>query len=137
MKTYLILVLSLFATILFAQQPEVINPGGTTIDLNNATPQDVYTVPTGKTLLVIESYWHSPSPGLVGNGETTWMRVIESVAGVILNQSTTSGGPGTFQIARSVTPTKFVVEGNKVQARPDVAYGDEQTVVVVVYGLLF
>lgn len=116
---------------------EILNPGGTVVDLNNPDPQDVYTVPTGKVLLPLEALYHSPAPGLVGNGETTHLRLIESDTGTIVVTSTISGGPNTFQIGRAVTPTKIITAGNKLQFKPDVAYGSEQTAVVATFGYLF
>lgn len=108
------------------------------VDLNTTTPQDVYTVPTGKTLLLLEVPFSHPTPSPFGEGNGSEMRVYESVNGQIMASVKIADASHAqhYAIARADL-ARLIPEGAKVQVAPNEEYGSENTCTVSVIGILF
>lgn len=117
-----------------------LNPSGTSIDLNSASPQDVYTVPAGKTLVFTKAIFSGPSVNLT-DGDSSSLRIYESETGLLVATAVLASSTSlrAALIARQATGAGAlsISAGNKVQARPDVAYGAAATITVRVFGILF
>jgi hypothetical protein len=110
------------------------------INLDNATAQDAYTVPTGKTLIVTRVIFSNPTGGGFIGGDTVNLRVIDSTAGTQIGTQAVAGSAGSASAVITVTmgnANLLIAAGNKVQVKPDIAYADDNTCTVRVFGVLF
>lgn len=111
----------------------------TGVNINTVTPQDVYTVPVGKTLMTLFVAFSDPTGGNFGDGNMAFLQVRESAGGTQMGQVSTDNGlnPANYLVVYlSLTPRTIAAAGT-VQVRPDVAYGSAQTCTVRVFGIVF
>lgn len=96
-------------------------------------------MPVGKTLVTTMVTCRDGSPGTIGGGSTSNCRVIESVGPAQIGTvSVTAATAATNYVAAHITGTERTISaGNKLQVRPDVAYGSAQTCTADAFGYLF
>lgn len=112
----------------------------TGINLDSATAQDVYTVPTGKTLIPTRTIFSNPTANDFATGSIINLRVIDSTAATQIGTQPVAGSAPSASAVITVTmgnANLLIAAGNKVQVKPDVAYGDDNTCTVRTFGILF
>lgn len=109
------------------------------INLNTTTPQPVYEVPEGKTLLLLDVAFSYPTPNPFEEGNGSELRVYESAGGSLMASSPVADADRShhYALARVNGVARLIKEGAKVQVAPDVEYGSENTCTVNVIGILF
>lgn len=117
----------------------------TTVNLNSATAQDLYLVPTGKSFIAAQAIARSASVDISayasdvplkdnGSGDAVINAFTATQWGNLSDSShfiPSSGFDGTD------APYKIVPSGNKVRAIPAGAFGSAATVVIDLFGYLF
>lgn len=106
------------------------------VDLNTTTPQDLYTVPVGRTLVVTRVVTRNASADL-STGVAVTLSFTENGAGgtvapAVSTTALTTAAHVRFSVATGTTVV--VAAGNKARATPSAAFGAEATVSVDLFG---
>lgn len=110
------------------------------ININTVTPQDVYTVPSGKTFIPTKVVFSDATgTGMFSAGASGALRAYESTGGSQLAQVSIASATDATSFVNAVISTlgRAIPAGGKVQVRPDVAYGAAETCTVRVFGILY
>lgn len=109
------------------------------VDINTTSPQDVFTVPAGKKLMLICVAFSEPTDGPFDGGNVHQMRVHESLNGSVMAMVSVNAASelSNYVVANAQETPRLIEGGGKVQVRPDAAYGSANTCTVRIFGILF
>lgn len=106
-----------------------------TVDMNNATAQDLLTVAANRTLIVTRAVFRNSTPNNLADGSTTALQIVDSgTASVIATVSLTGSASTAIAEAAVIGAGRAITAGNKLQAKPNTAYSIANSCVVDVYG---
>lgn len=108
------------------------------VNINTADPQDVFTVPEEKTLLLLCAAFSEPENPFDG-GSIHQLRVHESINGTMMAmvQADAASELTNYVVAYAGLTSRLIPAGGKVQVRPDSAYGSANVCTVRIFGILF
>jgi hypothetical protein len=112
-----------------------------TVDLNTTTAQDLYTVPSGKRLIITAAFISRPSPASFASGNGGPARIVRSSdGGAVCFQAAmddwTDSPDAYATLAPIPTGALAIAAGEKAQFKMGIAFGSGQTAKIDLFGYL-
>lgn len=109
----------------------------TVVSLDDTSHQTLYSVPAGKTLLVIKGVLRATTSCALGDEATTTFSVTNGTTAIATASLGSATASTNFVVATPSTLGLRIAAGGSANAQFDVAYGDTCSATVYLFGFLY